>query len=294
MSIISSPPPGAPVAHCAVLGARGAGHPAAKGPSTASPQVQVLDTAFFMPQLGRHRRVWLYLPADYARQPQRRYPVLYLHDGQNVFDAATAFAGEWGVDEALDRLRVSGQDPTGCIVVAVDNGSRYRGDEYIPWHNPKIKTGGQGAAYVDFLALTLKPYIDGHYRTRPDAAHTGIAGSSLGGLISVYAALRYPAVFGRVGAFSPAFWVCNDSLRAYARQHPPAATAKFYLVAGAKEDSSMLPLMAQWRDVLHAAGVPTAHVAYHAAPDGEHREWFWQREFAAAYEWLFDRPPAHR
>jgi predicted alpha/beta superfamily hydrolase len=294
MSIIVSPPPGAPVASCAVLESLNTGQPTAKGPSTASPQVQVLDTAFFMPQLGRHRRVWLYLPADYARQPQRRYPVLYLHDGQNVFDAATAFAGEWGVDETLDRLRASGQDPTGCIVVAVDNGSRYRGDEYIPWHNPRIKTGGQGAAYVDFLALTLKPYIDRHYRTRPDAAHTGIAGSSLGGLISVYAALRYPAVFGRVGAFSPAFWVCNDSLQAYARQHPPAPTAKFYLVAGAKEDSSMLPLMAQWRDVLHAAGVPAAHVAYHAAPDGEHREWFWQREFAAAYEWLFDRPPAHQ
>ena len=216
------PAPGpSTTARCAVL----AGCPAGQaGPHahTASPQAQVLDTAFFMPQLGRHRRVWLYLPTDYARQPRRRYPVLYLHDGQNVFDAATAYAGEWGVDETLNRLRASGQDPTGCIVVAVDNGGRYRGDEYIPWANPRLKIGGQGAAYVDFLTFTLKPYIDQHYRTRPDAAHTGIAGSSLGGLISVYAALRYPAVFGCVGAFSPAFWVCNDSLRAYVRQHPPA------------------------------------------------------------------------
>lgn len=291
MPFICSPlPASGPSARCAVVAALPAPGPA----HTASPQVQVLDTAFAMPQLGRHRRVWLYLPADYARQPQRRYPVLYLHDGQNVFDAATAYAGEWGVDETLDRLRASGQDPTGCIVVAVDNGSRFRGDEYIPWHNPRLKTGGQGAAYVDFLALTLKPYIDRHYRTRPEAAHTGIAGSSLGGLISVYAALRYPAVFGRVGAFSPAFWVCNDSLRAYARQHPPAPTARFYFVAGAKEDSSMLPLMAQWRDALHAEGVPAAHLAYHAAPDGEHREWFWQREFAAAYEWLFDPHSSRR
>ena len=281
------PAPGpSTTARCAVL----AGCPAGQaGPHahTASPQAQVLDTAFFMPQLGRHRRVWLYLPTDYARQPRRRYPVLYLHDGQNVFDAATAYAGEWGVDETLNRLRASGQDPTGCIVVAVDNGGRYRGDEYIPWANPRLKIGGQGAAYVDFLTFTLKPYIDQQYRTRPDAAHTGIAGSSLGGLISVYAALRYPAVFGCVGAFSPAFWVCNDSLRAYVRQHPPAPRTKFYFVAGAKEDSTMLPLMATWRDLLHTAGVPAAHLAYHAAPDGEHREWFWQREFAAAYEWLF-------
>lgn len=283
------PAPGpSTTARCAVL----AGCPAGQaGPHahTASPQAQVLDTAFFMPQLGRHRRVWLYLPADYARQPRRRYPVLYLHDGQNVFDAATAYAGEWGVDETLNRLRASGQDPTGCIVVAVDNGGRYRGDEYIPWANPRLKIGGQGAAYVDFLTFTLKPYIDQQYRTRPDAAHTGIAGSSLGGLISVYAALRYPAVFGCVGAFSPAFWVCNDSLRAYVRQHPPAPRTKFYFVAGAKEDSTMLPLMATWRDLLHTAGVPAAHLAYHAAPDGEHREWFWQREFAAAYEWLFSK-----
>jgi predicted alpha/beta superfamily hydrolase len=263
------------------------GTPPAPPRHSATPQVHVLAEGFNMPQLGRPRRVLVYLPADYAKSPSRRYPVLYLHDGQNVFDEATSFSGEWGVDETLDHLRASGQDATGAIVVAVDNGGALRSDEYIPWHNAEIKAGGQGGAYVDFLAQTLKPFIDARYRTQPAAAHTGIAGSSLGGLISVYAALKYPQVFGRVGAFSPAFWVCNDSLLAYARRHPASASTKFYFVCGPKESETMLPLMKAWREVLRAQGVPAANLAFSAPADGAHREWFWQREFPAAYRWLF-------
>ena len=254
--------------------------------STASPRVRVLVERFGMPQLGRERRVWVYLPADYARHPARRYPVLYLHDGQNVFDAATSYAGEWGVDETLDRLG----DAAG-IVVAVDNGGPFRSDEYIPWASDSLRgqphRGGQGGAYVDFLARTLKPYVDAHFRTRPAAAHTGVAGSSLGGLISVYAALKYPRVFGRVGAFSPAFWVCQDSLRAYAATHPAAPTARFYFVCGPKESRTMLPLMRAWRTELRAEGVPATQLAFHVPADGAHTEWFWRREFPAAYRYLF-------
>jgi metallo-beta-lactamase class B len=257
---------------------------------TATAQVHLLNDSFRMPQLGRSRRVLVYLPADYAKKPNQRYPVLYMHDGQNVFDAATSFSGEWGVDETLDRLRAAGQDPTGSIVVAVDNDSQHRSDEYIPWRNAEIKAGGQGGAYVDFLALTLKPYVDAHYRTRPDAAHTGVAGSSLGGLVSVYAALKYPRVFGRVGAFSPAFWVCNDSLRVFAKTHPAAPTTRFYFVCGPKESETMLPLMTAWRDELRAEGVPATNLSFSAPADGQHREWFWQREFPAAYRFLFGLP----
>ncbi|MBO2007744.1 alpha/beta hydrolase-fold protein [Hymenobacter negativus] len=264
---------------------------AAPRPHTATSQVHVLAMEFAMPQLGRQRRILIYLPADYAKQPARRYPVLYLHDGQNVFDEATSFGGEWGVDETLDKLRQTGQDATGSIVVAINNGNEFRSDEYIPWPSTALKDqphqGGQGGAYVDFLAQILKPYVDAHYRTQPDAAHTGVAGSSLGGLISVYAALKYPKVFGEVGVFSPAFWVCNDSLRAFAKTHPAAPTARFYFVCGPKESETMLPLMTQWRDELLAEGVPARNLAFHAPADGEHREWFWQREFPAAYQFLF-------
>jgi hypothetical protein len=163
---------------------------------TATQSVSILDEEFDMPQLNRRRRVWLYLPPDYATSGTRRYPVLYMHDGQNVFDAATSFVGEWGVDETLDSLHAAGE--LSLIVVAVDHGGDERFDEYNPWTHPE-HGGGRGDEYVDFLVETLKPYIDAHYRTRPDRLNTGVAGSSMGGLISFYAMMKYPDVFGRAG-----------------------------------------------------------------------------------------------
>jgi predicted alpha/beta superfamily hydrolase len=179
---------------------------------SATASVSILDTAFAIPELGRARRVWIYLPPDYASSG-KTYPVLYMHDGQNVFDAATAYAGEWGVDEALDSLHAAG-DP-GVIVVAVDNGGELRMREYSPWVHPQ-HGGGEGDEYADFLARTLKPWIDRHYRTRPGPESTGIMGSSMGGLISLHAALRHPGVFGRVGVFSPSLWF-SDSVFVAAR-----------------------------------------------------------------------------
>ena len=254
---------------------------------SATAGVQVLALDFPVPQLHRRRRVWLYLPPDYGSSPERRYPVLYLQDGQNVFDEFTSFAGEWGVDETLDGLHAQGRDYGGCIVVAVDNGHRHRLSEYSPWPNPRSGRGGEGEQYVDFLVNTLKPHIDGRFRTLPDATHTGIGGSSMGGLISLVAALRYPGVFGRVGVFSPAFWFAGLALLPFIAQHPPTPTTRFYLLCGTHESASMEPLMAAVRDALLAAGLPPAQLSYHALPDGQHAEWFWRREFAGAYEWLF-------
>lgn len=256
-------------------------------PHSAAANVHILAESFIIPQLRRTRRVWLYLPPDYHASPGRRYPVLYLQDGQNVFDQYTSFAGEWAVDETLNELHAQGRDLGGCIVVAVDNGGPRRLDEYAPWPNPRSRRGGEGEQYVQFLAETLKPYVDKHYRTQPEAASTGIMGSSMGALISLYAALRYPAVFGRVGVFSPAFWFAGQSLLAFVAQHPPRADARFYFLAGTREGLTMLPLMAAVRDALHEAGLPPAQLSYHALPDGQHAEWFWRREFAAAYAWLF-------
>lgn len=254
---------------------------------TLASNVRVLTDSFRLPQLGgRARRVWLYLPPGYAASPHRRYPVLYLQDGQNVFDEATAFAGEWGVDETLNKLAADKGQP-GCIVVAIDNGGARRLSEYSPWANAEYKQGGEGDQYTDFLAHTLKPYIDGHYRTRPDAAHTAVAGSSMGGLIAFYAGLKYPRVFGRVGVFSPAFWFAKDSLLAYEQRRAPAARAsRFYFVAGPAESETMLPLMRQVRDGLLARGLAPSHLAFKAPADGKHAEWFWRREFGPAYRWL--------
>ncbi|MCA8829645.1 alpha/beta hydrolase-fold protein [Hymenobacter pini] len=254
--------------------------------STAlQPNVQVVNTAFQIPQLGRTRKVWIYLPNDYAAASTKRYPVLYLHDGQNVFDTCTSFSGEWSVDETLSQLQQQGIDATGSIVVAIDNGGSDRLNEYSPWNNAQYG-GGQGDQYVDFLVQTLKPYIDQNYRTLTGREFTGIAGSSMGGLISTYAALKYPLVFSKVGVFSPAFWFADKPLFQYLRQHPANPATRFYFVSGTQESQTMVPLMQAMRDSLAKGGVPTANLSFNAKADGQHAEWFWKREFSAAYQWL--------
>ena len=269
---------------------RPSGALAAPRAHTLAANVQVLSDSFRLPQLGgRGRRVWLYLPPGYAAARGRRYPVVYLQDGQNVFDEATSFSGEWGVDETLNQLAASGQRNAECIVVAIDNGGERRLDEYSPWPNAEYKKGGEGDQYTDFLARTLKPYIDAHYRTWPDAAHTVVAGSSMGGLIALYAGLKYPRIFGRVGVFSPATWFAKDSIMNYIERQPAPRASRFYFVAGPGESATMLPLMQQTLRALLANGMPVARIALVAPADGQHAEWFWRREFGPAYRWLLAR-----
>ena len=254
--------------------------------STATGSVSVLDCNFAMPQLGRHRRVWLYLPPGYAAE-ERRYPVLYMHDGQNIFDAATGYAGEWGVDEALDTLRAGGAPP--AIVVAVDNGQELRADEYIPWESREVGAGGEGRAYVTFLVETLKPYVDAHYRTLPGRESTGVAGSSLGGLISLFAGLEHPDVFGRIGVFSPAFWV-SPQVFDFAADRPLRSGTRLYMVTGGREgDRADEYAGDHWEmaDLLREVAEPGAEIEAVLRPEGTHSERFWRQEFPAAYRWLF-------
>ncbi|HEX2076812.1 MAG TPA: alpha/beta hydrolase-fold protein [Longimicrobium sp.] len=258
---------------------------AARRPSTAGPTVSLLDTAFPMPQLGRTRRVWIYLPPDYATS-DRAYPVLYMHDGRNMFDDSTSDPAEWRVDEALDSLHAAGD--RGAIVVAVDNAPWRRIYEYSPWWSRQVHQGGQGDAYVDFLAQTLKPWMDQRFRTCPGPGGTGIMGSSMGGLISLYAALKYPHVFGRAGVFSPSLWV-SDSVFSMARRANPAVRPRLYFVSGGRESQRLIVRNQQRMiDTLAAAGWRVGTDLHASLPeDGRHAEWFWRREFPAAYRWLF-------
>lgn len=282
------PQTGAATYAATVEGWRDAKAPAPRVPS-ATASVSVLSTDFEIPQLGRTRRIWIYLPPNYAKT-RKSYPVLYMHDGQNVFDDATSFVGEWGVDEALDSLSTRAG---GAIVVAIDHGDDKRFDEYSPWKHERYG-GGEGAAYVEFIVQTLKPYIDQHYRTRRNAAHTAIAGSSMGGLISLYAALEYPNVFSKAGVFSPALWIAPE-LVAHARERMVrfgrgAKRPKLYFVSA--ESEAVLeqqravsePLM----EALAAGGYRVGRdITVLVSPDGAHSEWFWRREFPTAYLWLF-------
>lgn len=157
--------------------------------------------------LDEARDVWVYLPPGYHDNEARRFPVLYAHDGNNMFDPSTAFLGrEWGLDETLERLIHTGQLPP-VVVVAVGNSSR-RIDEYTwdPGQAQGRVQGGQGERYARFLVEELKPTIDREYRTRSDAAHTAVMGSSLGGLISLYLGLHHAETFGTIGVISPSVW----------------------------------------------------------------------------------------
>jgi predicted alpha/beta superfamily hydrolase len=204
---------------------------------TASPNVKIIDTAYYIPQLKRTRRIWIYLPSGYENSA-KRYGVLYMHDGQNLFDNATSYAGEWGVDEYLDSIGKKNKKEV--IVVGIDNGPK-RMSEYNPWEFQNFGKG-EGNKYVDFLVKNLKPFIDKHYRTLKNKKNTFIAGSSMGGLISLYAVLKYPQVFGGVGIFSPAFWTASgidSTITADAKN----VNSKLFFYAGGKEGDSMIPDM---------------------------------------------------
>jgi predicted alpha/beta superfamily hydrolase len=258
----------------------------ARAPSTATASVSVLDHVFLMPELERTRRILLYLPPDYATSDES-YPVLYMQDGQNVFDATTSFAGEWGVDEELDGLHAHGD--RGAIVVAIENGRLHRQDEYSPWRYAD-RFGGEGDAYVDFLANTLKPHIDRHYRTLPDRCNTAVMGSSMGGLITLYAALKYPEVFGLAGVFSPSLWAAPQ-LYDYARAFDPRRPhPRLYFVSGELEGpkpGGCTRNQERMIDALVATGFRLGHdIEVVLRKDGTHSEGFWRREFPAAYRWL--------
>lgn len=250
--------------------------------STASSNVKIIDTAFNMPQLGRHRRIWIYLPASYQTLKSKSYPVLYMHDGQNLFNEQTAPFGEWGVDECLDSLqKMYGKE---CIVVGIDNDAAKRLNEYNPFDNEKFGKG-EGAQYTDFLVKNLKPYIDKNYRTIKDPQHTFIAGSSMGALISMYAMIKYPNVFGAAGIFSPAFWVAPQMYKL-------AADAKlnnyqrFFFYAGAKESETMVTDMQQMEEVLRQK--KCCGFLEDINPDGEHKEKYWRAELDDFYFWLME------
>jgi len=245
---------------------------------TASANVHIIDEKFHIPQLGRQRRVWIYLPADYTSSA-KKYPVIYMHDGQNLFDEYTSGYGEWGVDEIMDKMAQKDQ----CIIVGVDHGGQYRISEYDPYDTKYGK--GQGDAYVDFLAKNLKPYIDAHYRTRKDAPHTTVAGSSMGGLISLYALLKYPDIFGNAGVFSPAFWLSPD-LFAYAEKAKLEKYSRMYFVCGDAESDSMVSDMKKMVDVIRTKGVSEQNTPEVVAKGAKHNEKQWNGDFPVFYSWL--------
>jgi predicted alpha/beta superfamily hydrolase len=254
---------------------------------SARPNVAVLPEPLAMPGLDRSRTLRLRLPRDYATGGERRYPVIYMHDGQNLFDNATSGFGEWQVDETLDALSAS--HGFEAIVVGIDSVAELRRRELTPYdYAPWGKS--EGEAYLAFVVGTVKPYIDAHYRTLPDRSHTAIFGSSLGGLMSHYAMHRYPEVFARAGVFSPAYWAAPQ-LFEYARTRPLPADARLYFYMGGREGGSYLTDVKRMVAEMRERPPGDAGIELKVARFAIHEEAAWARAFADAVIWMFELEP---
>jgi predicted alpha/beta superfamily hydrolase len=248
------------------------------------PIVEVISEEFYIPQLDRYRKVWALLPYDYYIS-DKKYPVLYLQDAQNLFNEGSQF-GNWEIDKKLSILAEYGRGDV--IVIAVEHGSEDRIKEYI-FDNDNVANGSEGKKYIRFVTDTLKPFIDEHYRTKKDRENTGIGGSSLGALISLYSGFLYPEVYSKLLIFSPSLWIEPNNNFPMMSFRIPFKT-KIYLYGGEKEGSKMVKRIQVFENYLkrwEKKNLFDFEFKTNINPDGEHSEFYWSQEFPRAIEWLF-------
>ena len=268
---------------------------------------KIVNLDFRIEELGRNRTIRIYLPQGYSEEKEKRYPVIYMHDGHNLFYKETSsFNKIWDVHNVLKEFQE--ETGKGCIVVGIDcNNETVTGrfDEYSPWVNEELseiissreisEAGGEGALYVDFIVDTLKPYIDKHYRTSTERKDTFIAGSSMGGFISLYAAFKYPKIFAAVGAFSTAVWFKKDKLFEFIRGNF-VKDMKVYLDIGTNETSDennskfnqiYLDDTLDLGDLLMALGMPEYNLKLIVDDGGIHSEEEWKKRFPEFLRFIF-------
>lgn len=253
-----------------------------------------LHSAFGSRFVKDPRDIIVYLPPDYNSERSRRYPVLYLHDGQNLFDPATAFNNnEWGVDEVTEELILAGEiEP--LIVVGIYNAGTKRVSEYT--HVPDYRgRGGLARAYGKMIASDLKPFIDREYRTLTNSVNTGLGGSSLGGLVTMYLGMRYPEVFGKLLVMSPSVWWANRDILKKVSKTKHKGSQKIWLDVGTCEGinpQSCLRNVEDLRDALILKGWRLGHdLAFTEDHGAEHDEKAWGSRIGHALKFLF---PARR
>lgn len=251
----------------------------ATGPSTMADNVTVLPQSVYF--RGEPRQLWVYLPPQYATSSER-YDVVYMHDGQNVFDTKTSYAGEWGVDETLNTLASEGRKVP--IVVAIEHGGDARMQELSPWTNPDYGEA-QGEAYLNFIIDKVKPRIDAIYRTRPGAMSTTMMGSSMGGLMTHYALVSRPDIFSKAAVFSPSFWYSDNAFHT-SENTPLPETHKLYMVVGQEEEDKMVNGMHAMAALHLAQQHPDANILSRVIVGQSHNEAFWRSQVAEALRWL--------
>lgn len=247
------------------------------------PKIELVSEEFMIPQLNKTRKIYALLPPDYDETDQR-YPVLYLQDAQNLFENRGPF-GSWNIDMHLSKLYKEGMG--NVIIVAIDHGGKERIQEYSPYHHRQFGQG-QGKHYAHFIIHSLKPHIDGKYRTLPDRDHTGIGGSSMGGLISAYIGIVHPTHFSKLMIFSPSFWY-SDEIYFDAFQYAYTLPMRMFIYGGAKESIYMSKHIHRFKD---AIGYGNFHEDINdfnviINEEGEHNEQHWSEMFPNAVKWLF-------
>lgn len=252
------------------------GCPKLQSQSTALQQVEKFTIV--APQLETKKQIWVYLPSNYENA-KSAYEVIYMHDAQNLFDVQTSYAGEWHIDEFLDSI----VNPK-TIVVGIEHGNEKRLDELTPFPH-ETYGGGKGDLYLEFIVQTLKPHIDSTFRTQQSPQKTSIIGSSLGGLLSFYALLKYPDVFGKAGVFSPSFWF-SDAIYDFAKSAEIPKTHKIYFVVGTDESETAAADQQKMVDLLLDKGMSNTQIKNNIVNGGQHNEAFWAKEFPEAYFWL--------
>jgi predicted alpha/beta superfamily hydrolase len=248
------------------------------------PIIEVVSESFEIPQLEKKRKIYALLPNDYYKT-NKRYPVLYLQDAQNLFNEHNPY-GNWEIDRHLSELFVEGNGD--IIVIAIDHGGKERIQEYSPYYHRQFGKG-QGIHYAEFIIDSLKPHIDNKFRTLPTREHTGIGGSSMGALISAYIGIVHPMYFSKLMIFSPSFWY-SDEIYFDAFKYNYTLPMKMYIYAGDKESKYMTKHIHQFKDALGIGN------KYHEEinkiklvinPEGEHSEKYWSDVFCDAVKWLF-------
>ena len=250
---------------------------AAQNPSQSTASKQVSTFVIEAPQLHTAKKIWVYLPKDYVTS-EKKYSVIYMHDAQNLFDAKTSYSGEWNVDEKLDSLKAP------IVVVAIEHGNEKRIDELTPYKNEKYG-GGNADNYLEFIVKTLKPHIDKTFRTKTKKKNTTIMGSSLGGLTSYYAVLKYPEIFGKAGVFSPSFWFTKDIYTLTKKSKK--IKSKIYFLCGDAESDDMVSDLNKMEYVLNSNRCSCLNLnKKRIVKGGQHNEKLWRDGFVKALLWL--------
>lgn len=228
-------------------------------------------------QLNVEKTIWVYTPKSYLFKKRKKYPVVYMHDGQNLMDEKTAYAGTWKICETLDSLQLE------VIVIGIAHGNEKRLEELTPFQHPKYG-GGKADAYLKFVFETLKPYVDKNYRTKSDAKNTLMMGSSLGGLVTFYAGIKYASQIGKIGVFSPSFWF-SEEIYLLAKNQEKWHT-KTYFMCGDTESENLVEEVQKMVQIVHEKSKNKEDILVKIVPKGTHQEWLWAQEFGEALQWL--------